>query len=219
MKEESRCILKEGAVEVGAALSETQVDEFGIYLKELMRWNKKLNLTSLKDEAEIVVKHFLDSLTPLAHIGMGSFLMDIGSGAGFPGIPMKITRQDLRLLFLDSRGKRVTFLNNMIRRLKLKNARALQQRAESEAFRNVMGGHLDVVVARAFGKTEEILDIGVPYLKPGGRLIVMKGPRWKEQAHPKDYQCGASRLKRSEVVELELPVLGDRRALLIYEKG
>ena len=219
MKEESRRILKEGAIEVGAPLTDTQIGEFAVFLKELLHWNKKLNLTSLEGELEIVVKHFLDSLTPLVHIGMGSFVMDIGSGAGLPGIPMKITRPDLRLLLLESRGRRVAFLNNVIRLLKLKNTRAIQQRAESEAFQNIMGGHFDTVVARAFGDTEKILSVGAPYMKPGGRLIVMKGPRWNAQAHPKDFQCGPHRLVRREVVELELPALGDRRTLLIYEKG
>ncbi len=219
MKKESRSILKEGAAEIGAPLTETQIGEFGVFLAELQKWNKKLNLTSLKNEIEIVVKHFLDSITPLAHISMGSFIMDIGSGAGLPGIPMKITRPDLRLLLLESRGKKVTFLNNVIRLLKLKNARTLQQRAESKTFQDIMGGHLDVVIARAFGEMENIMDIGAPYLKQGGKLIVMKGPRWKEQSHPKNYQSGTDRLIRREVVELELPALGDRRALLIYEKG
>ncbi len=219
MEEESRRILEEGAMELGAALTETQVDEFGLYLSELTKWNKKLNLTSLKTETEIVIKHFLDSLTPLAHIGMGNFVMDIGSGAGFPGIPMKIARPDLRLILLESRGRRVAFLNNVIRVLKLKNARAIQQRADSKGFQGVMGGHLDAVVARAFGETEEILDLGAPYLKAGGSMIVMKGPRWKEQQHPKNYQSGVEKLTRKQVVELELPALGDRRALLIYKKG
>lgn len=219
MEEESRRILDEGAGEIGAPLTETQIGEFGVYLSELMKWNKKLNLTSLKTETEIVIKHFLDSLTPLAHIGMGSFVMDLGSGAGFPGIPMKIARPDLRLILLESRGRRVAFLNNVIRVLRLKNARAIQQRADSKGFRNVMGGHLDVVVARAFGETGEILDLGAPYLKAGGSMIVMKGPRWKEQKHPRNYQCGMDKMTRKQVVELELPALGDRRALLIYKKG
>jgi len=219
MKEESRRILKEGAIEVGAPLTERQIDSFALFLQELSRWNKRLNLTSLDDELEIVVKHFLDSLTPLVHIGMGGFILDIGSGAGLPGIPMKITRPDLRLLLLESRSRKVAFLNNVIRLLKLKNTRAIQQRAESEVFQNIMGGHLDAVIARAFGETEKVLSLGAPYLKEGGKLIVMKGPRWSEEAHPKDFQDGPHRLVRREVVELELPALGDRRTLLIYEKG
>jgi len=219
MEEDSRRILEEGAREIGAPLTGTQVGEFALYLGELVKWNKKLNLTSLKTETEIVIKHFLDSLTPLAHIGMGSFVMDLGSGAGLPGIPMKIARPDLRIILLEARGRRVAFLNNVIRALKLKNARAIQQRADSEGFRDVMGGHLDVVVARAFGETGEVLELGAPYLKPGGSMIVMKGPRWVEEKHPRSYQCGTDRLIRKQVAELELPALGDRRALLIYEKG
>jgi len=219
MEEESRRILEEGAKEIGTPLTQIQLGLFELYLGELTKWNKKLNLTSLKGETEIVIKHFLDSLTPLAHIGMGNFVMDLGSGAGFPGIPMKIARPDLRLILLESRGRRVAFLNNLIRVLKLKSARAIQQRADSSAFQGVMGGHLDVVVVRAFGETEEILELGAPYLKKGGNMIVMKGPRWKEQKHPKSYQCGTERLVRKEVVDLELPALGDQRALLIYKKG
>jgi len=219
MNEKTRRILLEGAIEIGAPLSETQLDLFSKYMAELVKWNKKLNLTSLDNEIDIAVKHFIDSLTPLVHIGMGSFVMDLGSGAGFPGIPMKIARSDLRLLLIESTGKKVAFLNNLVRQLKLSNIRSIAQRAESETFGKIMEGHLDVVISRAFGDTEKILEIGAPYLKKGGKLIAMKGARWNETENPDDFRTGAHRLIRREAVELELPALGDRRALLIYEKG
>lgn len=219
MREESERILIEGANEVGIPLTKAQIRDFDLYMTELIKWNQKLNLTSLEDEIDIIVKHFIDSLTPLAYIGLGSFVMDIGSGAGFPGVPMKITRPDLRLMLLESKGRKVSFLNNIIRELKLKNIRAISQRADSEMFQNVLSEHLDVTVARAFGDVESILDISAPYLKPGGKAIVMKGPRWREESSPKKHQKGSVCLVRSQVVELELPVSGDQRALLIYEKN
>lgn len=215
MNEELSQILRTGANEIGTPLSAPQVDKFALYLSELKRWNKKINLTSLNEDREIVVKHFLDSLTPLSHIPMGSFIMDLGSGGGLPGIPMKIARPDIRILLLDSTGKKVSFLNHMITLLKFKNARALQQRADSEVFQEIMSGHLDVVIARAFGKIEKTLEVGAPYLKVGGKLIVMKGPNWAEE---KKAKCERLGLSLTDVIELVLPVMEIKRALLIYTR-
>lgn len=215
MNEELTHILRTGATEIGAPLSAHQVDKFVLYLSELKKWNKKINLTSLNEDQEIVVKHFLDSLTPLPYVPMGSFIMDLGSGGGLPGIPMKIARPDIRIILLDATGKKVSFLNHMINILKFKNARALQQRADSKVFQEIMSGHLDVVVARAFGKMEKTLEVGAPYLKAGGKLIVMKGPNWKEEKQPK---CEPFGLELANVVELVLPVLDVKRALLIYTR-
>lgn len=215
MNEELAHILQAGANEIGAPLSAHQIDKFSLYLSELKKWNKKINLTSLNEDLEIVIKHFLDSLTPLPHVQMGSFIMDLGSGGGLPGIPMKIARPDIRILLLDSTGKKVSFLNHMINILKFKNARALQQRADSRVFQEIMAGHLDVVVARAFGKIEKTLEVGAPYLKEGGKLIVMKGPNWREEKQPRSEQMG---LKLVDVVELVLPVMEVKRALLVYTR-
>jgi len=215
MNQELREIFREGATDIGSPLSDAQVHEFEVYLTELKKWNKKINLTSLREDIDIIVKHFLDSLTPLPLIGMGRFVLDMGSGGGLPGIPMKIARPDIRLLLLDSTGKKVSFLNHMIRLLKFKNARALQQRAESQMFQDVMAGHVDAVVARAFGATDKTLEAGSPFLKPGGILIAMKGPRWEEDAGANKK---IARLKQIDTIHLQLPHLGDKRTLLVYEK-
>jgi 16S rRNA (guanine527-N7)-methyltransferase len=106
MNEELTQILQTGANEIGAPLSTHQVEKFSLYLSELKKWNKKINLTSLNEDQEIVVKHFLDSLTPLPHVPMGSFIMDLGSGGGLPGIPMKIARPAFAFCFLIQLAKR-----------------------------------------------------------------------------------------------------------------
>jgi len=215
MNQELREMLYKGASEIGAPLSEPQVRDFEVYLAELKKWNKKINLTSLREDLDIIIKHFIDSLTPLPLLCLGSFVLDLGSGGGLPGIPMKIARPDIRLLLLDATGKKVSFLNHMIRLLKFKNTRALQQRAESQMFQDVMAGHLDAVVARAFGATDKTLEAGRPYLKTGGKLILMKGPRWEEEKGAEKRITG---LKQIDVIHLQLPHLGDKRTLLVYEK-
>lgn len=215
MNQELREILHKGASEIGAPLSEPQVHDFEIYLAELKKWNKKINLTSLREDLDIIIKHFLDSLTPLPLISMGNFVLDMGSGGGLPGVPMKIARPDIRLLLLDSTGKKVSFLNHIILHLKFKNAKALQQRAESQMFQDVMAGHLDAVVARAFGGIEKTLEAGAPYLKAGGKLIVMKGPRWEEERGTGNKIAS---LKQIDIIHLQLPHSGDKRTLLVFEK-
>ncbi len=218
MESEAKKILADSSAELGSPLSDAQLDRFDTYLAELQKWSKKVNLTSLKKDVDIVVKHFLDSLTPLPYIPMGHFVLDLGSGGGLPGVPMKIARPDIRLLLMDSTGKKTAFLNHIVRELNFKNVRAIQQRAESKTFQDIMGGHLDVVIARAFGKLEKTLQAASPYLKPGGKLIVMKGPKWVEDKNAKTKHHKETQLVRQEIIQIKLPSYGHERILLIYEK-
>lgn len=147
---------------------------FGTYMDELVRWNKVVNLTALKTGRDIVIRHFMDSLTPLQFIGSSDFILDIGSGAGFPGLPIKLVLPSVRVVMLDARLKKVNFMNNMIGILKVNGAVALHQRAEAKDFQDIMGGSFDVVISRASFPLTELAGLALPYLKDTGKLIAMK---------------------------------------------
>ena len=125
--------LADYAVEFDFSISQEEISRFDIYLRELKAWNEKFNLTAIKEDREIVIKHFLDSLTPLRLIKPGSILLDIGSGAGFPGIPLKIVEPSLNITLIDSVNKKVTFMKHIIEELGLSGIEAIHTRAEDLA--------------------------------------------------------------------------------------
>ncbi len=156
------------------------LDAFDVYLGELLRWNEFINLTAIANEPDIVVKHFLDSLLPLRFIRDDDFILDIGSGAGFPGLPIKIVLSPVRLVMLDARLKKINFLNAVIGLLKLRGATALHQRAEARDFQELMGKSFDVVISRASFPLDRLAALALPYMKESGKLIAMKSH--KEEA-------------------------------------
>lgn len=218
MDDDLKELLNNASTEVGVPLSEAQIVDFSIYMKELKKWNRRINLTSLKKDTDIVIKHFVDSLAAVTCIPMGSFCMDIGSGGGFPGLPIKIARPDLRFLLVEATGKKIAFLNHMIQELKLKNIRSLQQRAESSGFVDIMGGQLGTVIARAFSDMERLLEIGAPYLKKGGLLIAMRGKIKEKPPLPGKDELKTLRLKYEKSNSFELPHLGGERNIIVYKK-
>lgn len=153
---------------------------FDRYLQLLLKWTKTYNLTAITDPAEIKIKHFEDSLAPLPFLPNPCRLLDIGTGAGFPGIPLKIKRPDLEVVLLDSRRKKIAFCEAVIRELGLKGVQAVQCRAEDKKNQQKLG-RFDVVISRATFSIADFLKIVRPYLKEGGRAIAMKSRDWSEE--------------------------------------
>jgi 16S rRNA (guanine527-N7)-methyltransferase len=148
---------------------------FDIYLNELIEWNKKFNLTSVDDPSEIKVRHFEDSLSVLKAIELkDEAVLDIGPGAGFPGIPLKIVRPGIKLTMIEATRKKVEFLEHIIRELKLDNTRVIWGRAEVLGKEAKFKGRYDVVVGRAVAKLPLFVGYGMPFLKMGGILAAMK---------------------------------------------
>lgn len=190
---------------------------FEKYLGLLLKWNRAYSLTAIDDPAEIYEKHFDDSAIPLEFIKKGASLMDIGSGAGFPGIPIKILRKDIDVTLMDSVTKKVTFCEHVIRELGLEGIRVITGRAEDEGILKKTG-KFDVVISRATLKLSKLVKVAGPYLKADGRLIAMMGPSWPEDlgsAGPAIKKAGLNLIK---VHEYLLPVSQSRRALLIFER-
>lgn len=154
-------------------------EEFKKYLHLLQKWNKTYNLTSILNENEIVIKHFEDSLATLSFWPQVRTVLDIGCGAGFPGIPLKIELPLLNVALCDSNRKKTDFCEAVIRELKLQNIKTFHGRAEDPKTVAHLGT-FDLVISRATFKLPEFLEISRPYLRTGGLAIAMKGPDWRK---------------------------------------
>jgi len=169
-------ILDEGARAMGMCLERSQIARFAIHARELMAWNRFTNLTAITDSVEIAVKHFLDTLPVLPFLPPRSWLLDIGSGGGFPGIPIKILRPDLHLMLIDASRKKTSFQKHIIRTLGLKDIEARHIRAE-ELRRELQpeSRPYDVIISKAVSKLDRFLDQAIPLLCRPGIMIAMKG--------------------------------------------
>ncbi len=169
-------LLRQATRELGIELSSFQMEQFDLYQKELLLWNAKTNLISEKSAQEIASRHFLDSLTALQFIdNQRARIIDIGSGAGFPGIPLKIACPDLQLYLLESNRKKVSFLKHIIRLLNFTETVVLHDRVENLIKDNKWKDFFDVVISRAAFKLPEFLSLGAFFLVPQGTLIALKG--------------------------------------------
>lgn len=146
------------------------INDFIIFYNEIIEWNEKFNLTTIISEEDVIIKHFLDSILPQSIIPNSSKVLDIGAGAGFPSLPLKIARDDLNITMLDSLNKRIGFLNHMINILNLNDARALHSRIEDFKERS----QFDIVVARAVASLPTLIEYALPFLKVGGLLLAYK---------------------------------------------
>ena len=173
-KQEFKAKLKEEAMQFGIELLEKEQDNFYNYMKLLLDWNEKINLTAITEPKEVITKHFVDSLSITQYINEIDRILDIGTGAGFPGIPLKIVLEKNEITLLDSLNKRINFLNEVIEKLELKNIQAIHGRAEE--FNKIDGNResYDIVVSRAVAKLNVLLEYMLPFVKLNGRCICMK---------------------------------------------
>lgn len=167
--------VKNGLDYFGISAETLQVEQLVYHAEEMLRWNKKTNLTSITDRTEVAIKHIVDSAV-LADscAGIGKIL-DIGTGAGFPGIPLKILVPDLDVTLVETIRKKVSFLKHVIRSLKLENIRAIQARGEELSKNEGFSGNFDAVVCRAFSGLDTFVNMALPYLKEDGVIFALKG--------------------------------------------
>jgi 16S rRNA (guanine527-N7)-methyltransferase len=187
------------------------INAFQLYMDELLRWNKVINLTAIEKESDIIIKHFIDSLTPLKFIGGKDFILDIGSGAGFPGLPIKIVKPSVKIVMLDARLKKINFISNIIAILKMKGATALHQRAEAKDFQKIMGKSFDVVISRASFSLRELAELSLPYMKDRGKLIAMKSKKEEDKSD-------IVGLKQIDELITNLPD-GSYRRIMVFKKA
>jgi 16S rRNA (guanine527-N7)-methyltransferase len=184
--------------------------------EQLLHWNRTYNLTAITDPLEAVEKHLVDSLTLLPYLGQAETLIDIGSGAGFPAIPLKIMRPDLQVISVDSVAKKISFQKHVVRKLQLQNFMAWHGRAEELSQQSFLADKADLVVARAFSSLPKLLDLALPCLKPDGRVIAMKGPEGEDELRAIEGRLKNTGIECRERIHLTLPVSGSVRQLLFF---
>ncbi len=217
MKVRGMEFLRRGATELGLCLDDKELDKFSNFAAELQKWNKKINLTALTADTDIAVKHFVDSLTLLKVVGRKGILLDIGSGAGFPGIPLKIVCPELVIVSVDAVAKKVLFQRQIGRLLELENFTALHIRAEELAAE--YAERFDWVVSRAFSDIFLFAQMALPLLREGGQIVAMKGKGGGEEAEAARAALTELGLRIFEIIEFPLPVNGDARCLVVLEKN
>ena len=174
-------LLSEGAKRLNIDLTEKQQNQFLTYASLLREWNQKMNLTAITDNEGIVQKHFLDSLTVFMTGKVGKKVIDVGTGAGFPGLVMKIINPEMELTLLDSLNKRITFLNAVCQQLEFYDVVCIHSRAEDGARKQAFREQFDTVVSRAVANLTLLSELCLPYLKMGGYFLALKGPMAQEE--------------------------------------
>lgn len=210
-------LLVKGSSELGITLDSRKIQRFLSYHELIKKWNSKINLTSVTDDSEIIVKHFLDSLTVSELITDGPNILDIGTGAGFPGVPIAIVRESLNITVLDSREKRIFFINEVLRELDLSNVKTVSGRAEDSS-NGVPRINFDYVLTRAVGDIKEVINLSVPYLNEKGKIILMRGKEGRIEWE----RFKNNNLKLLHLREIIVPESNFMRVLLVLsqkEKG
>ena len=209
----------EGVRQLGLALSDTQLEQFLTYRTELLDWNTRMNLTAITNPEEVLLKHFLDSLTLLLLIDKPRLrLLDIGTGAGFPGLPLKIVRPQWSVTLLEATGKKVTFVNHVIDTLHLTDVVAVHGRAEELAHKPAYRARFDVVTARAVAAIPTLLEYSAPYCRVGGLIIFpKKGDLTDELTQGKQAAKLVGAAFKAEKT-LSFPGLPDERSLFVWEQ-
>ena len=161
-------------------ITERQAEQFSVYCDMLIDWNSRMNLTAITEPEQVAQKHFMDSILPAALIPQGASVIDVGTGAGFPGVPLAIMRPDIKLTLLDSLNKRITFLTKLCAALKLP-ACCIHARAEDAGRKPELREKFDIATSRAVANVSALAEYTVPFLKVGGASLMYKGPQAPEE--------------------------------------
>ncbi|WP_353144105.1 16S rRNA (guanine(527)-N(7))-methyltransferase RsmG [Acinetobacter pragensis] len=202
--------LKQGSQKLGLDLSEEALNLLLKYQDALVLWNKAYNLTAIRDPKEMLVKHLLDSLSILKDLPPGR-LLDIGTGGGMPGMIVALCQPERQCVLLDSNGKKIRFLKQLIADLKLKNVIAVQTRVENEESIAELG-KFDVITSRAFASLTDFISASVPFMHEQSIIASMKGliPSEEIEAFKNEFYC--------QVIELNVPRLDEQRHLLLLKR-
>ena len=211
-------LLDAGARELGINLSEMQLQQMNRFMKELLDWNQRINLTSITDEGEFITKHLLDSLTIMGDIPQeAASLLDIGTGGGFPGIPIQIVREDLRVFLLDSIKKKTEFLLHVKRVLKLP-FEVYNMRAEDGARDKKMRERYDVVVSRAVANLPVLSEYCLPYVRCGGIFIAMKSEDIEAELNKSADAIRTLGGQITHIRNINIPTTDIYRKIIVIEK-
>ena len=201
---------------LGIKITAEQAAKFQKYMELLVEWNDKLNLTAITEPEEILEKHFLDSLTTLLACKPkdGSKVLDVGTGAGFPGVPIKIVRPDLQVTLLDGSNKRLNFLGELCSELGVE-CRRVHKRAEEAGLDKAMRENYDIVIARAVAQLRILCEYCLPLVKMKGYFIAMKGPGANEELFEARNALNILGGDKVDVKQVQLPNAGERNLVVV----
>ena len=215
--------LKTGAAKLGLKLNPRQLEQFYAYYRELVEWNQKINLTSITEFKEVQLKHFLDSLTvslalkrPITRQGLR--LIDVGSGAGFPGLPLMIASPFIKLVLLEATAKKAAFLYHLIQKLGLDDVEVVVGRAEEVAHKSQYREQFDMVVSRAVAPLPALIELTLPFCAVGGSVILQKKGDIEGEVNQATKATETLGGSQPEVKRIELAELADDRYLVIIGK-
>lgn len=203
---------------LGINLSEIQLKQFYNYMNLLIEWNKKINLTAITETDEIILKHFVDSLTISKYISDGTKVVDVGTGAGFPGIPLKIVRQDVDITLLDSLQKRINFLEEVINELNLEKIKTVHSRVEDFGKNKEYREEFDIATSRAVANLSTLSEYLLPLVKVGGKVISMKGSLIQEELENSKNAIKILGGQIEKVDEFDLPNSDISRNIVLIDK-
>lgn len=206
--------------EKGISLTQDQIDQFELYFETLVEWNEKMNLTAITDKAEVYLKHFYDSITASFYFDftMPFHLCDVGAGAGFPSIPLKIVFPHIEVTIVDSLNKRISFLNHLAKVLKLENVHFIHDRAETFGVNPLYRESFDVVTARAVARMSVLSELCLPLVKTGGHFIAMKAAHANDELEVGQKAITTLGGRLEAMHTFTLPMEESERNILIIKK-
>ena len=213
-----------GAGKLGIELDGRQIEQFELYYRELITWNERINLTAITDYSSVQVKHFLDSLTVTLALSAQEVtkpdfdIVDIGTGAGFPGLPFKILFPQPKLVLVEPTAKKVAFLRDIIRTLELESVEVVNSRAEEAAHLPLYREQFALVLSRAVASLSTLVELTLPFCRVGGRFIAQKKGEVEQEANKAEKAIAALGGKLNQIRKIELEEFSDARYLVIIDK-
>lgn len=213
-------ILRQGIKDFGIDVNDQMISDLKTYRELLVDWNQKMNLTGIEEEKEVFIKHFLDSISAVSkgYIKDGISLIDVGTGAGFPGLPLKICLKNIKLTLLDSLNKRINFLQEVSNSVKLEDIEFIHGRAEDFGKNPEYREQYDVATARAVAGLPILMEFCVPFVKLGGYFVCLKGPNANLELEESKAAMDILGLEFVEKIDIELPNEELKHNILVFKK-